>query len=39
MNRIDIKTIVTDLDGTLLKDDKSISTHTETVSAIWVFLT
>lgn len=31
MNHIDIKMIVTDLDGTLLKDDKSISTHTETV--------
>ena len=31
MNRIDVKMIVTDLDGTLLKDDKSISTHTETI--------
>ncbi len=31
MNHTDIKMIVTDLDGTLLKDDKSISTYTETV--------
>ncbi len=31
MNCTDIKMIVTDLDGTLLKDDKSISAHTETV--------
>lgn len=31
MNRIDIKMIVTDLDGTLLKDDKNISTYTETI--------
>ena len=31
MNHMDIKMIVTDLDGTLLKDDKSISTYTENV--------
>ena len=31
MNRINIKMIVTDLDGTLLKNDKSISPRTETV--------
>lgn len=31
MNRMDMKMIVTDLDGTLLRDDKSISTRTETV--------
>ena len=31
MSPIDIKMIVTDLDGTLLKDDKSISAHTENV--------
>lgn len=31
MNRMNLKMIVTDLDGTLLKDDKSISAHTEAV--------
>lgn len=31
MNHMDIKMIVTDLDGTLLKDDKSISTYTENI--------
>lgn len=31
MNCVDIKMVVTDLDGTLLKNDKSISTYTETV--------
>lgn len=31
MNYIDIKMVVTDLDGTLLKDDKSISTYTQNV--------
>lgn len=31
MNHTDIKMIVTDLDGTLLKDDKSISAYTENV--------
>lgn len=31
MNHTDIKMIVTDLDGTLLKDDKSISTYTENI--------
>ena len=31
MNHTDIKMIVTDLDGTLLKNDKSISTYTENV--------
>lgn len=31
MNHIDVKMIVTDLDGTLLKDDKSISTYTDNV--------
>lgn len=31
MKHTDIKMIVTDLDGTLLRDDKSISTRTETV--------
>lgn len=31
MNRTNIKMIVTDLDGTLLKDDKQISAHTKAV--------
>lgn len=31
MNHMDIKMIVTDLDGTLLKDDKNISTYTENI--------
>ena len=31
MNHMDIKMIVTDLDGTLLKNDKSISTYTENI--------